>query len=163
MAIAENASIFTIARYGDYKMFTSKFSPEDITKKSEDGSGLLHYAIIGKHFDIALFLIQNGIDVNMTNSEGQTALHLICVHPNIEVANAIFEKGGNVNIRDKYGNNALWSAVFNCKGRYYDLVELFLKYKPDVNTQNKAGRAPLDFAIQVGNEKLANLLRSHEN
>ncbi len=33
MAIGENASIFTIAQYGDYETFVKKFSAEEITKK----------------------------------------------------------------------------------------------------------------------------------
>lgn len=94
----------------------------------------------------------------MTNEVGQTALHGICNYPSIEVAKDILEHGGNINIRDKYGNNALWTAVFNCKGRYYDMVELFMKYNPDVKTKNNAGRSPLDFAIQVGDDKLIKLL-----
>lgn len=91
------------------------------------GSSLLHHAIAGRNFDIAVFLLQNNIDVNMTNKDGQTPLHLICAHQNLEVATMIIESGGDVNIRDKFGNNALWSAVLNCKGKYYDMVELFMR------------------------------------
>ena len=53
----------------------------------------------------------------------------------------------------------MWTAVFNCKGKYYDIVELFMKYNPDIHTKNNAGRSPLDFAIQVGNEKLIKMLK----
>nr|WP_235549934.1 ankyrin repeat domain-containing protein [Paenibacillus sp. Soil766] len=99
------------------------------------------------------------MDVSMTNADGQTPLHYISTFPEIVVAQEILKKGGDINIRDKYGNNALWTAVFNCKGKYYDMVELFMQYKPDVLTKNKAGRSPLDFANQVGNEKLIALLK----
>ena len=159
MALGENASLFTIAQYGDYETFVKKFSAAEIAKKDSNGSGLLHCAISGENFDIALFLIQNGIDVNMINSAGQTALHLICENPNLEVANALLEKGGDLNIRDEYGNNPLWTAVFNC-GQDYDLVELFMKCHPDVAAKNKAGRSPLDFAKQVENEKLVSILQT---
>ncbi|WP_408007767.1 hypothetical protein [Rossellomorea aquimaris] len=65
---------------------------------------------------------------------------------------------GDINQRDKYGNSPLWTAVFNCKGRYYDMVKLLLQYNPYSVTKNKAGRSPLDFAKQVGNEKLISWL-----
>lgn len=159
MAIGENASLFTIAQYGDYETFVKKFSAEEITKKDSDGSRLLHCAICGRKFDIALFLIENGIDVNMTNSTGQTALHLISENPNL-VANALLVKGGDINIRDKYGNNSLWTAVFNCEGENFDMIKLYIKYNPDVSTKNKAGRSPLDFARLVGKEKLVNILQN---
>ncbi len=99
--------------------------------------------------------------MNLVDEDKQTALHCICNYPNIEVARSILEHGGDINKRDKYGNNALWTAVFNCKGRYYEMVELFMKYNPDVTTKNNAGRSPLDFAIQVGDDKLIKLLKKN--
>lgn len=154
----EKADIFTLARFGDLEIFKSKFNISYINKKSESGSSLLHYAISGNKFDIASFLINSGIDVNLTNSGGQTALHLICVNQNIGIAEELLKNSVDINLRDKYGNNAMWTAVFNCKGRNYEMVKLFMAFNPDIMTKNKAGRSPLDFAIQVGNEKLINIL-----
>lgn len=154
----EKADIYTLAQFGDLDTFKKAIKIEDINKKSESGSGLLHYSILGGKFDIVMFLLENGIDVNQTNENGQTAVHYICNYPNINVAKCILEYGGDINKRDKYGNNALWTAVFNCKGRYYDMVELLMKYNPDVTTKNNIGRSPLDFAIQVGNDKLIKML-----
>ena len=154
---SEKADIFTLAKFGDLETFKSKFNVSEINKKSESDSSLLHYAISGSQFDISTFLINSGIDVNLTNSDGQTALHLICVNQNIDVAKELLKKGADINIRDKYGNNAMWTAVFNCKGRNYEMVELFMTLNPDIMTKNNAGRSPLDFAIQVGNKKLINM------
>lgn len=154
----EKADMYTLAELGDLTVFKSKFNLENINEKDEYGTGLLHYAIEGEQTEIALFLIDSGIDVNMVDEERKTALQYLCIHPNIQIAKAILEHGGDINIRDKYGNNALWTAVFNCKGRYYDMVELFMEYSPDVETKNNAGRSPLDFAIQVGNDKLIKML-----
>lgn len=154
----EKADIFTLARFGDLESFKSKFMINDIDTKDEGGSGLLHYAISGSKFDIASFLINKGIDVNITNSDGQTALHLICVNQNIDVAKELLQRSADINLRDKYGNNAMWTAVFNCKGRNYEMVELFMTFNPDIMTKNNAGRSPLDFAMQVGNEKLIDIL-----
>ncbi len=38
------------------------------------------------------------------------------------------------------------------------MVELFMQYNPDKTTKNNAGRSPLDFARQVGNDKLIEML-----
>jgi uncharacterized protein len=154
----EKADVFTLARFGDFDSFQKRFVLEEINKKDEFGSGLLHYSIAGETFDIALFLIKNGIDVNMKAEDGHTALHSICVCSNLDIAREILKRGGEINIRDRYGNNALWTAVFNCKGRYYDMVELFMQYNPDTTTKNKAGRSPLDFAKQIGDAKLIEML-----
>ena len=52
----------------------------------------------------------------------------------------------------------MWTAVFNCKGRNYEMVELFMMFNPDIMTKNNAGRSPLDFSMQVGDEKLIDIL-----
>jgi ankyrin repeat protein len=101
----EKASIFTIAEMGDLENFKKKFRIEDINKKSEYGSSLLHYSIEGNKFDISLFLIENGIDLNLIDSEGNTALHYIGNTQNVEIAKLILEKGADLEIRNKYGNN----------------------------------------------------------
>lgn len=156
----EKADLYTLARFGDFEAFKNKFVLGKINKKNEYGTGLLHYCIAGENHDISMFLIINGIDVNMTDENGNTPLHLIAEHPNLDVAKEILNRGGDINIRNKYGNNALWTAVFNCKGRYYELVELFMKKTPDTTTKNNAGRSPIDFAKQVGNEKLIRILEA---
>jgi hypothetical protein len=153
----ENADIFTLAQFGDYDTFIRKFNINDIDKL-DDSASLLHYAIAGRKTDIALFLIKSNIKINIQDLEGRTELHYICIYPNIEVAKAILERGGDINIKDGNGNNAIFSAVFNSKGRYYDMVELFMQYNPDINAKNNRGISPLDFAVKAGYEKIINLL-----
>ena len=89
---AEKADIFTLARFGDIEIFKSKFNISEMNEKDKNGSSLLHYAISGSNFDIAAFLIDSGIDVNLTNPYGQTALHLICANQNIDVAETLLKK-----------------------------------------------------------------------
>lgn len=154
----DKADIFTLARLGDLATCKSKLNRCEINQKSDSGSSLLHDAISGNKFDIALFFINSGIDVNLTNSDSQSALHLICINQNVDVAKELLYRGANLNLRDKYGNNAMWTAVFHCKGRNYKMVKLFMAFNPDISTPNKAGKSPLDFAMQVGDEKLINIL-----
>jgi uncharacterized protein len=154
----ENTDIFTIAKFGNLETFKEHFNIIQINGKSSHGSGLLHYAISGSRFDIASFLIDEGIDINITNDDGQTALHLICINQDLVIAKKLLKKDIDINLKDKFGNNAMWTAVFNCKGKNYEMVELFIKYNADIFNKNKAGRSPLDFARQVGNERLINIL-----
>lgn len=157
MGVTDKADIFTIAKYGNYDAFLHKFKDSYINE-CEDGSSLLHLSIAGRNYEIASFLIQKGINTNRVNSDGQTALHFITFYPDFEITETLLKNSTDVNLRDKYGNNALWYAVFNCKGKSYDLVRLFMRYDVDISTKNKAGRSPLDFAIQIGDQQLQNLL-----
>lgn len=71
---------------------------------------------------------------------------------------ALIQKGIDVNIRDKYSNNAMWTVVFNCKGKNYEFVELLMKRTPDTTTKNKVGRSPVDFANQINDTRLLEIL-----
>ncbi len=51
----DKADIYTLAELGDLKAFNDKFKIENINKKDEYDSGLLHYAITGEQFDISIF------------------------------------------------------------------------------------------------------------
>lgn len=154
------ANIYTVAKIGDITRFKELFDISDLNAKSKYGSGLLHYAISGRHFDIAMFLLETGIDVNMIDGDDQTALHLICMKQthDLTVAKSILERGVDVDIIDVYGNPAIWTAAFNTKGVYYAMVELMMAYNPDITIKNKVGLSVLDLAIRFDDDYLYELL-----
>lgn len=152
------ADIYTLAKFGDIESFKNRFDVEEINKVSEQGSGVLHYAISGKKFEIAKYIISNGINTNIQNKDGQTALHLLCVNQDLETLSILLEQGVDVNIRDRFGNNALWTAVLNCKGKQYEFVKKIMERNPDVESKNNAGRSPLDFAMQINDDRLISIL-----
>ncbi len=154
----EKADIFTIAKFGDFNRFLQLFNSNDINKKMNGLYSLLHLSISGKNYDIAMFLLKNGIDVNIQDDRGQTALQYACEDHNEEICAEILKRGYDISLRDSYGNNALWTAVFNCGGKYYDIVKLILKYAPDKEGKNNAGRSPIDLAKQFNDKKLIDLL-----
>lgn len=76
---------------------------------------------------------------------------------NLEIAELLLQKKAQINIIDKYGNNPLWVAVFNAHGDYR-MVKLFLKYNANIQNKNRANRSPLDFAKQINDLDLVNIL-----
>ncbi|MEN9306475.1 MAG: hypothetical protein RL173_407 [Fibrobacterota bacterium] len=157
MTAINNTNIFAEAQYGEINHFQSLFIRESINNADSQGSTLLHLAIVGEKYDIAEFLLEQGADVNATDADKQTPLHLIATKQNANLAEKILRIGANINARDKWSNTPMWTATFNCKGRFYEMVELFLRYQPDLRTKNKSGKSPMDFAIQVGNTRLIKL------
>ena len=152
----QKAGIFTLAQFAktpeEKEWFYKKFKLGVINDKDEYGSGLLHYAIAGRNFDIALFLIEKGIDLNMVDSDGNTALHtLVQVRANNESHDT-----------DKYGNTALWHACHfaNHVTKDYRMVKLLLKYHSDVNSKNNRNDSPLDLARERGLKDLQEILEN---
>ncbi len=122
---------FVVAAYGSLEEFKQVFSPANINKKSRFGIGLLHAAVAGKKRDIATFLIENWIDLNITDNKGKTALHYIADFPDLIIAKQILDNGGDINKKDIIGFNAFFDTLM-VQGNNYELIELMLKYKPDI-------------------------------
>lgn len=56
-------------------------------------------------------LINNGVDINMTNNLGQTALHYALNLDSIDVPKFLISKGADLNAKDKKGITPLDVAV----------------------------------------------------
>lgn len=135
-------------------------SLDDINVRNEDGQNLLHHAIAYGNDAATSELLRRGIDVNTQDSKGQTPLHYAAAYGNAEVASEILKRGGDLTIVDSHGNTAIWTAVFNARGRYAVLEEL-VRHGGDrvAMLKNKHGRSPIDFATQINDVNLLRLLR----
>ena len=69
---------YDLAELGTLELFIKKFDRKLLNKRNKYGFTLLHEAISGHKWDIAEFLINEGIDINLKDSGGNTALHYLC-------------------------------------------------------------------------------------
>ncbi len=117
----------------------------------KDNMSALHEAAVYNSKEVALFLIKNGINVNLVDHRDRSALHYAASHNAYEVAKAILENKGDVNQADDYGNQPLHTAVLNYKGKKdrFAIVELLLQHGADKNHKGtKLGMSPADFVKQ---------------
>ncbi|MBC7862423.1 MAG: ankyrin repeat domain-containing protein [Bacteroidia bacterium] len=127
----------------------------------EEGQSALHAACANGAREAVEILIGHKADFNLKDeSKGQTALHYCAAHNYYDIAKMILENGGKPDVADNFGNQALWTVVFNVKGKpeRFPMVELFLKHGADKNHKNNSGRSPLDFADILKYEPLIELL-----
>lgn len=149
--------IFQIVRHKEFGSYVDNINGIDVNIRDVDGQSLLHEAVAYGSNLIGHDLLKREIDLNHQDNNGQTALHYAAVHGNFILAKDIVEFGGDPNIKDKYGNNALWTAVFNAKGKY-DIVELYVEAGGIADSKNKSNRSPLDFAMQIKDDRLVDIL-----
>lgn len=158
----ENDELFDIIHNVDLISFTNLLDVRRINDIDEYGESLLHCALSDNRYDIALFLIEKGIDVNILSRSKKTALHYICEDTivyegqnlSVMIAELLIQHKVDINIQDDFGNNALWVATVNSN---YEMVELLIQYNPDIHSKNKVGKSPLDFAIQIEDQYLLKL------
>jgi ankyrin repeat protein len=151
--------IFQIVRLNNLDQYFSLIEKININILNEYNLNLLHEAIAYQNNDIAIDLIKRGIDLDHRDKDGKTPLHYCANYLNIIIAKYIIDNGGDLNICDNFGNNPMWVAVFNSRGNY-EMVKLFMNHNANYNNKNNANKSPLDFAIQIEDEELVQILQS---
>jgi ankyrin repeat protein len=68
----------------------------------------LHIASFKELDEMAVFLIDNGIDVNVQDKNGQTILHYAALNNQLSIADAALNKGGSLSIEDVRYCNDSW-------------------------------------------------------
>ncbi len=150
-------NIFEAIRIKDNKRAIQNINNFDINILNEDKENLLQVAIAYNNLEITDDLIKKGINLNHQDKKGLTALHYIAEYGFLELAKILVEKGADINIKDSYGNNALWIATFNARGKY-EMVSLFVKNGGDPFNKNNNNKSALDFAKQIGDDELIDIL-----
>lgn len=129
--------------------------PQLIHATDSEGRTPLHRAAEGVHYEIVVFLVGNGADVNALDNSRQAPLHLTAFHGNKEVAEFLISKGADISDADIRDFTPLHYALAL---RQNEVAALLIKKGADLNKKNSYGMTPFYNAIDFGQKDLVNLM-----
>lgn len=141
-----------------------------LATRKENGDTMLHKAVQNRNIAIISLLLDYGAQHN-PNRSGQTPLHLAATYGLVEIMQALLERGATIDEVDDNGESPLYIAVKHAGqmmayhfsdtetcDRFFNAVNLLLKWGADTNLANKQGETPLLAASWYGNVQLTQLL-----
>ena len=130
----------------------------DVNLKDAVGRTPLHIAAEKGDIRTAMFLIENGADVNGTDTNGNTPLiFIINKTGNLEIAKRFVEKGAAVNTQNRTGETALMYAAWL---GYTDIVEFLLESHADPTLKNRRDETALTLAESKGHSEIVQMLKA---
>ena len=130
----------------------------DVNLKDTVGRTPLHIAAEKGNIDVAMFLIENGANVNVADANGNTPLvFIINKTGNPKVTQRLLEKGASVNTQNRTGETALMYAAWH---GYSTIVQLLLENRADVTLKNKQGNTALTLAESKGHPEIVEMLKA---
>lgn len=132
---------------------------EDIDARDRAGRTALMYAVVEGELEKAKELIRSGADVNATDKHDWTALHFATQNYSIEFVKLLLESGAIVEAEDSNGNTPLSNAVFQCRDRDGEVIQILLQAGANKHHKNKYGVSPTDLATTIANYDVAQYLK----
>ena len=130
----------------------------DVNLKDTVGRTPLHIAAEKGNIDVAMFLIENGANVNVADANGNTPLvFIINKTGNPKVTQRLLAKGASVNAQNRTGETALMYAAWH---GYSAIVQLLLENRADVTLKNKQGNTALTLAESKGHQEIVEMLKA---
>ena len=130
----------------------------DLNLKDVVGRTPLHIAAEKGNMDVAMFLIENGANVNVADVNGNTPLvFIINKTGNLKVIQRLLEKGATVNVQNRTGETALMYAAWH---GHSAIVQLLLENRADVTLKNLQGRTALTLAESKGHQEIVEMLKA---
>ncbi|KAK8565334.1 hypothetical protein V6N13_020455 [Hibiscus sabdariffa] len=126
----------------------------DVNVKDDEGDTPLHCAIQRNHFPTAVYLIDNGANLNAINNEGATALHIAAMEGPKKLLQLLISKGAEVDANPAAGTPLLRAAATGKK----DCVKVLLENNANPNTYSDDDFCPLGFAVFKGSIECVKLL-----
>ena len=112
----------------------------------------LHFACVNGNMELAMALVDRGVDVDARDVNQGTPLHYACINGNMELAMALVDRGADVDARDV---NQCTPLHYACDKGNMEVAMALVDRGADVDARDVNQGTPLHYACDRGNMELA--------
>jgi ankyrin repeat protein len=128
------------------KKLIKDFNIDINSQNNRDKESALTLAVRHQNNDIALHLINNGINIHLKNSKGDNALIIASSTSNDYMVDILIECGIDVNVLNLYGDTALIMASHS---GFLSIVEKLYNAGSNLNIRNRLGQTALLYSVSM--------------
>jgi ankyrin repeat protein len=142
-------SFFLAAQYGDIPRINNliqEFGVDINSQNNRDKESALTLAVRYKKNNLAIHLINIGINIHLGNSSKDNALIIAASTSNDEMVDILIESGIDLNFQNLYGDTALIMASHN---GFLPIVEKLYNSGSNLNIMNRLGKTALMYAVSM--------------
>ncbi|XP_046974007.1 ankyrin-2-like isoform X3 [Vanessa cardui] len=131
---------------------------ETATPNQADASTAFLRAARAGQIEKIISLLEQGVDINVSNANGLNAIHLASKDGHVDVVRELLERGAAIDAATKKGNTALHIASLAGQEA---VVKLLVQNGAQVNIQSQNGFTPLYMAAQENHDGVVKFLLSN--
>ncbi|KAJ8707390.1 hypothetical protein PYW08_010642 [Mythimna loreyi] len=128
---------------------------ETATPNQADASTAFLRAARAGQIEKIISLLEQGVDINVSNANGLNAIHLASKDGHVEVVRELLDRGAAIDAATKKGNTALHIASLAGQEA---VVKLLVQTAAQVNIQSQNGFTPLYMAAQENHDGVVKFL-----
>jgi len=131
-----------------------------LNHQDANGNSFLHHCLLNEQYKSAIWIIENGIDLNIKNKKDEHCLNLAISKKNKQVIQHILKKEQiDINEKDKFGRNILQELVVEGE---HDIAKILIENGASINSVDKHHRNVIFDAMSYGDEDFIMYLLSQE-
>ena len=132
--------------------------------KATEDQTVLYLAVIRSREDLIKTLLERGANPNQPDKSGAVPLSEACLGATVKptIVQMLLDKGANPNLKENKGGSPLLFLASNdqiSSGKRQEVVKMLLDKGADKNIKDSKGKTPYDWAKQVGNTDILDLLK----
>ncbi len=156
LGISQN--IYRTACRGNMERLDSLLATTKINTQDQRGRSLLHWAVGCNQKEVFDYLLEKGIKTDLEDNEGATPLYMSVRFQNMEFFNRLVALQPDKGWKEKQGGFLFEKAILN---RDLKFVQKLTETGVPLNVVNSKGSTPLEIALRIETDSIADWLKSN--